>query len=185
MQVGPGRPVSTDCAAYSTDAGKGSSLTIASPVPAGQQVDVVARIVPAADAGTAVPADAILGLGVYFQGKQRVIDGTSLPELTEAFGYEYRLAGVTTAAGSAKRVSIATPAGKPYLIAYGSSPLGVAGSVHGELRVGGSTSGIGSGGALGIAWDPHGAGPSEQAVLTISGGTPTKGTLILAVYEPV
>ena len=189
IRVGPGAPYSSTCEASSTDAGTGSSMTIASPVPAGQSVDVVAQIVPSHQGGPAAPPDARLGLGVYFEGNQHVVDGVFLPERIESGGYDYKLADVRTAPGPSKTMSMVTPADTPYVIAYGSSPLGVSGQIEGILRVGKSESGIGaaagSGGSLGIARDPRPAGPADTASLTVTGGVPTKGKLILAIYLPV
>ncbi|MER7248585.1 hypothetical protein [Kribbella sp. NPDC000426] len=191
IRVGPGAPYSSTCDASSTDAGTGSSMTIASPVPAGERVDVVAQIVPSHRNGPAAPPDARLGLGVYFEGNQHVVDGVFLPERIESGGYDYKLADVRTAPGPSKTLSMVTPANTPYVIAYGSSPLGVSEHVEGTLRVGKSESGIGvaagSGGSLGIARDPRPAGPAETAGVTVAvtGGVPTKGKLILAIYLPV
>lgn len=189
IRIGPGAPYSSTCEASSTDAGTGSSMTIASPVPAGQRVDVVAQIVPSHQGGPAMPPDARLGLGVYFEGNQHAVDGLFLPERIESGGYDYKLAEVRTAPGPSKTMSMVTPADTPYVVAYGSSPLGISGQVEGTLRVGKSESGIGaaagSGGSLGIAYDPRPAGPTDTATLTVTGGVPTKGKLILAIYRPV
>ncbi len=187
MRVGPGQPFKSTCEASSTDAVIGSSLTIASPVPAGQRVDVVAQVVPASDARPPMPPDVRLGLGVYFQGPQRVIDGMELPEQTEVAGYRYRLAEVKTAPGPDRRLATDTPADQPYVVAYGGSPLGPGGGFQASLTVGKTETGVGVAsdvGGMGIGWDAHGAAPSERATLTIAEGNPTKGTLILAIYLP-
>jgi hypothetical protein len=187
MRIGSGQPLKSTCDAYSTDAAKGGGLTIASPVPAGQRVDVVAKIVPTSDARPPMPPDVRLGLGVYFQGSQRVIDGMELPEQTEVAGYRYRLAEVKTAPGPDRRLATDTPADQPYVVAYGGSPLGPGGGFRASLTVGKTEAGVGVAsdvGGLGIGWDAHGAAPSERATLTIADGKPTKGTLILAIYLP-
>ncbi|MFF0340004.1 hypothetical protein [Kribbella sp. NPDC004875] len=183
LRVGPGAPTRATCEANSTDAGVGNSLTIASPVPAGQRVEVVAQITPNG------PPDVRLGLGIYFQGAQRTVDGVQLPEQIERGGYDYRLADVRTATGPSKTLTMTTPTGTPYVVAYGSSPLGDPGEVIGTLRVGKNESAIGagrdSGGALGTSYEPHAAAPADHATLTVSAGEPTKGELILAIYLPV
>ncbi|RZT20729.1 hypothetical protein EV649_3881 [Kribbella sp. VKM Ac-2569] len=187
MRVGPGQPFKSTCEASSTDAVKGSSLTIASPVPAGQRVDVVATVMPTHGVRPPIPPDVRLGLGVYFQGTQRVIDGMELPEQTEVAGYRYRLAEVKTAPGPDRRLATDTPADQPYVVAYGGSPLGTGGGFRASLTVGKTETGVGvasDAGGMGIGWDAHGAGPSERATLTIAEGKPTKGTLILAIYLP-
>ncbi len=187
MRVGPGQPVKSTCEASSTDAVIGSSLTIASPVPAGQRVDVVATVVPTYGVRPPMPPDVRFGLGVYFQGPQRVIDGMELPEQTEVAGYRYRLAEVKTAPGPDRRLATDTPADQPYVVAYGGSPLGPGGGFRASLTVGKTETGVGIApdvGGMGIGWDAHGAAPSERATLTIADGKPTKGTLILAIYLP-
>ncbi|MGW7679505.1 hypothetical protein ACWGID_02110 [Kribbella sp. NPDC054772] len=188
IRVGPGAPHQSTCEANSTDAGAGSSLTVATPVPAGQQVDVVAQVVQAKPNGPAVPPDVRLGLGVYFQGAQRTVDGVQLPERIERGGYDYRLTDVRTAAGPTKRLTMNTPAGTPYVVAYSSSPLGDSGELIGTLQVGrtesASGSGSDSGGSLGTSYETHAAGPADHATLIVTTGEPTKGRLILAVYLP-
>ncbi len=186
MRIGPRQPIKATCDAYSTDAGKGGGLTIASPVPAGQRVDVIAKVLPTSPHLIGMPPDVRLGLGVYFQGPQRVIDGMELPEQTEVSGYRYRLAEVKTAPGPARTITTGTPADQPYIVAYGGSPLGT-GQLQASLTVGKTESGVSvtpDVGDMGIGWDPYGAGPSERATLTITEGKPTKGTLILAIYLP-
>jgi hypothetical protein len=189
VRVGPGEPNISTCVGNSTDAGAGDSVTLPAPVPAGQRVDVVAEVVPAKPGGPPVPPDTRFGLGVYFQGEQRTIDGVDLAERIELGGYDYRLADVRTAPGPSKKLTIATPAGRPYVIAYGSSPLGVAGEVTGSLWIGKTERTLSIGpnttGALGLSTYPRAAGAADRATLTVSNGTPTKGTLIVALYEPV
>jgi hypothetical protein len=187
MRIGPGQPVKATCEASSTDAAKGGGLTIASPVPAGQRVDVVATVMPTSPKLVGMPPDIRLGLGIYFQGPQRVIDGMELPERTEVAGYRYRLAEVKTAPGPDRRLATDTPADQPYVVAYGGSPLGTGGGFQASLTVGKTETGVGvapEAGGMGIGWDAHGPAPSERATLTITEGKPTKGTLILAIYLP-
>ncbi|NIK56311.1 hypothetical protein [Kribbella shirazensis] len=186
MRIGPGQPFKATCEASSTDAGKDGGLTIASPVPAGQRVDVVAKILPTSPHLIGMPSDVRLGLGVYFQGPQRVVDGMELPEQTEVAGYRYRLAEVKTAPGPDRRLATDTPADRPYVVAYGGSRLGT-GEFRASLTVGTTETGVGvapDAGGLGIGWDAHGAAPSERATLTVAEGKPTTGTLILAIYLP-
>jgi hypothetical protein len=189
MRIGPRQPFTATCDASSTDAGKGGGFTIASPVPAGQRVDVVAKVVPTSPKLILIdmPPDVRLGLGVYFQGPQRIIDGMELPERTEVAGYRYRLAEVKTAPGPDGRLATDTPANQPYVVAYGGSPLGTGGGFQASLTIGKTETGLGvapDAGGMGIGWDAHGPAPSERATLTIAEGKPTKGTLILAIYLP-
>lgn len=187
LRIGPGQPFQDTCTASSTDAAKGGGLTIDSPVPAGQRIDVVANVVPTHGVRPPIPLDVRLGLGVYFQGPQRVIDGMQLPEQTEVAGYRYRLAEVKTAPGPDGHLAADTPADQPYVVAYGGSPLGTGGGFRASLTVGKTETGVGVApevGGMGIGWDAHGAAPSERATLTIADGKPTKGTLILAIYLP-
>ncbi|TCC37156.1 hypothetical protein [Kribbella sindirgiensis] len=189
MRVGPGQPFKATCEANSTDAAAGGGLTIASPVPAGQRVDVVAKVVPTSPKLVLpdLPPDALLGMGVYFEGPQRVIDGMELPEQTEVAGYRYRLAEVKTAPGPDRSISTDTPADQPYVVAYGGSPLGTGGGFRASLTVGKTEASVGlapDAGGMGIGWDAHGAAPTERATLTVAEGKPTKGTLILAIYLP-
>ncbi|WP_350280778.1 hypothetical protein [Kribbella sp. HUAS MG21] len=184
MRIGSGKPYVSTCHADSTDAASGSSLTIASPAPAGQNVDVFAQVVPTRANGPAVPPDVRLGLGVYFQGPQRVVDGVPFPERTEVAGYRYRLAEVKSAPGTDRRLSVDTPADQPYVVAYGGSVLG-AGEFRADLTIGKTETGVGIApgiGGLGVGWDPHGPGPADRATLTVTEGKPTQGTLILAIY---
>ncbi|TDW88721.1 hypothetical protein [Kribbella sp. VKM Ac-2566] len=186
MRIGPRQPFTATCDASSTDAGKGGGFTIASPAPAGQRVDVVAKVLPTSPNLVGLPPDVRLGLGIYFQGPQRVIDGMELPEQTEVAGYRYRLAQVKTAPGPDRRLVADTPADQPYVVAYGGSMLGT-GEFRASLTIGKTETGLGvapDGGGMGIGWDAHGAAPSERATLTIAEGKPTKGTLILAIYLP-
>ncbi len=174
------------CEASSTDAGRGSSHTVPAP-PAGQQVEVVARIV--SNGKVPLPRDNVrLGLGIYAQGKQRLIDGTGIAERVEFDGYDYQLAQVREAAGTAGKVTIDTPADKPFLIAYGSSELGVPGDAEGELSFRGQLSGVGSSagtaGGLGSALIGWGPGPAGQAEMKVTKGKPTQGKVFIAIYLP-
>jgi len=184
LQLGAGTPYLATCDGSSTDATVRSSLTVPSPAPAGQRIEVIARIIPARKGVPPIPADSRLGVGIYFQGAQRVVDGVSLPEQTEVAGYVYRLAEVKTATGPTGRVSIDTPANQPYVIGYGASTLGT-GRFEARLSVGKTETGLsvdpGAQG-LGLGLDGHGAGPADRVTMTITKGKPSKGTLILAVY---
>ncbi|MFB6721683.1 hypothetical protein ACFCV3_16020 [Kribbella sp. NPDC056345] len=174
------------CEASSTDAGRGSSHIVPAP-PAGQQVEVVARIV--AKGKVPAPRDNVrLGLGIYAQGKQRVIDGVGIAERVEFGGYDYQLAQVREAAGPSGRVTIDTPADKPFLIAYGSSELGIPGEAEGEMSFRGQPGGIGkaagTAGGLGSGLSGWGPGPAGQAEMKVTKGKPTKGKVFIAIYLP-
>ncbi|WP_405062320.1 hypothetical protein OG474_11940 [Kribbella sp. NBC_01505] len=175
------------CDASSTDAGAGGSHTVQSP-PAGQKVDVVARIVIDKGQKAALPADARLGLGAYFQGKQRFIEDVGLAERIEVGGNNYRLAAVQEAPGTAGKVSIETPADTPLVLAYGSSTLGINGPAMGEMSFQGRSTGKSisaeQSGLLGNAWLPFAAGPASRAEMTLTKGKATKGKLFVAIYLP-
>jgi hypothetical protein len=186
IRIGAAKPYQSGCEAYSTDAGSGNSLTVDSPVPAGQVVDVVAQVVPTRKDSPAVPPDVRLGVGVYFQGPQRLADGVPFPERTELAGYSYRLAELKTAPGPDRHVSVDTPADRPYVVAYGGSSLGT-GEFRADLTIGKTQTGVGVApnvSGLGLGWHVQRAGPAERATLTVTEGKPTKGTLIVAIYLP-
>jgi hypothetical protein len=188
IQIGTNRSYQTTCEANSTDAGTGTGLTVTDVPPADGPVQAVARIVPVHSSGAAVPPTARLGLGIYFHEGQRTLSGVSLDERIEVEGYDYQLADTKIASGPDGRVSIDTPVGQPYVIAYGSSPLGTSGRVEGTLTVGRAQTTLaaapGTGGSLGIGREPKPAGPADRATLTLTQGKATKGTLIVAIYLP-
>ena len=185
------------CFANSTDAGAdglGSTVPLAaSPEP----VQVTATIVDLKGNPVTVK-DARLALGVYFQGAQRVVtapDGSkvSLNEVTEANGYTYKLAELKTAdAATARKLSIGTPAGKPFVFAAGSTALGGAGRVTGKVT--GIDTGFylatdpslpGGPDDFGLSLTAEPPGAAGTATFELEQGHPTKGKYVLAVYLPM
>ena len=66
VQLGAGTPYLSSCDGSSTDGALRGTLTVPSPGPAGQRIDVVARIVPARNGVPPVPGGSRLGVGIYF-----------------------------------------------------------------------------------------------------------------------
>ncbi|MFG1815857.1 hypothetical protein ACGFIF_18995 [Kribbella sp. NPDC049174] len=169
------------CSSSVTDAVQGSAMTWGDVAGAGEQVVVVATLVDQNGRPVSVP-EAQIGLGVYQKGDQRpVADGVALDELTEYSGYTYRLADVRTVdAVAGKALELATPEGKPFLIAYGSSDIGSNATVELSglsLQSNGDT----GGGVATVGEAARGAGTASVA---ISKGKATKGKLVLALYLP-
>lgn len=177
----------TTCNASSTDGGSGTGHTVAG-VPAGQKVGVIARVV-ATGKNMSVPDHVRLGLGLYAEGKQRIVDGIAIPERVEAGGYDYQLADVRTAPAPSRRLTVATPADQPFVIAYGTSALGIPGMARANLSFRGDSSDIGTESGtetgLGVGRSVYGGGPADRATLTMSLGKPTKGQLFIGIYLPV
>ena len=141
--------------------------------------------------------DARLAFGVYYQGAQRVVTGPDgnkvyLDEVTEAYGYTYKLADLKTAdAASTRRLAIGIPTGKPFVLAAGSTALGDTGLVDGNVK--GLDSDLylstdptlpGSPDDLGLTQAAVPPRQNDTATLEIDQGHPTKGKYVLAVYLP-
>jgi hypothetical protein len=187
---------STGCWSESTDPGGGGGGTITDGPPAGQPVDVTAETIDNSGRRVTVPG-ARIGVGVYFQGPQRTVTdksggSLSLPELTESSGYTYKLDQLKTVdAATTRELSLATPAGRPYLIAAGSTPLSggetpVTATLDTDSEEGSLSADEGaSDGSFGLGTYPQPAGASIAATLRLTEGKPTKGLLVLAIYVPV
>jgi hypothetical protein len=178
------------CVALTTDvgtAGGGGFSAIGKP---GETVDVTAKLIDKSGRVVKVPG-ARIGFAIYEKGPQRVYEGTSLDERTEYSGTTYQLHEVKAVdATSTRKVQLDTPADTPFLVAYGSSPLGA--TVEGSLDGLSSDQGMlttDEGPLVSRSWgmytDGQAAGPSKTATVRITKGTPTKGKLILAIYTPV
>jgi hypothetical protein len=169
----------SSCSSDSVDAVRGSALTLDDVPEAGQ---ATATLVDRAGRPVSVP-QARIGLAVYQKGAHTTIDGVTLDELTEYKGYTYKLADVRTAdATRTRKLTIPTPAGQPFLVAFGGSPLGP-GDIQIALGGGLSVTGMSdTGGGISIT----GASSREagSASVSITKGRPTKGKLILGVYLP-
>ncbi|HEY0620439.1 MAG TPA: hypothetical protein VGD15_22730 [Kribbella sp.] len=195
IRIGSSVERRTNCDAGNTDAGGGGGLVLDEAPASGTAVDVAIRIVDAK--GRPVTAKGgRLGLGVYFQGAQRIIDDgsgykVSLDEVTEVSGYTYKLAEVKTAdAATARRFSIEVPTDKPYVLAAGSTSLGgssqiratVSGPPSSDLVL--STDRSTSEASFGLTMGAEAPGATRTATLELVEGKPTKGKYVLAVYLP-
>lgn len=157
-------------------------------VKAGQVNTARLRLTDRKGTPVSVPA-ARIGFAVYQLGPQRLIEGDGdrlgLDEIKEYAGHLYRLGDVRTAAATAKSVQVATPAGVPFLVAYGSTDTGNARTrvqLDGlDDQSPGYSHPFGAGQSLG-AQAGRGAG---TATLRVTEGNPTKGKLVVAVYTPV
>jgi hypothetical protein len=171
----------TGCDAATLDAGRSSSATLPSGPKAGENVNVTVTLIDKKNRPVSVPG-ARIGLGIYQKGQQRKVDDATLDEVAEYNGYNYRLTEVKTAdATTAKLLELATPAGRPFLVAYGSSDLG---TTNVRTRLTGLTTDAGNDTGGGIGTVGEAARDAGTAKLTIEAGHPTKGLLILGIYLP-
>jgi hypothetical protein len=196
VRIGSGQERRTICYAATTDAGSsGGPILDEAPAP-GTALNVTAGIVDAK--GRPVTVQGVrLGLGVYFQGAQRIIeDGSgskiSLNEVTEASGYTYKLAEVKTAdAATVRRFSIDVPTDKPYVLAAGSTSLGGAALIRADVSgppssdIGLSTDSGTADASFGLALGAEAPSTARTATLALLEGKPTKGKYVLAVYRPI
>jgi hypothetical protein len=181
----------TNCDSQSTDAGGGGELTISIPGMVGQVVDATVTLRDGRGRPVSRPGVRI-GLGIYRPGAQRIIGGVgdqqvSLDEVTEYGGYLYKLTDVRTVdAKTTNRLDIATPEGKPFLVAYGTTDLGAAtmtATVTGLSPAGSGYSGSGEHGT-GVGLVGQAARKAGTARITVTGGKPTGGKLLLGIYVP-
>jgi hypothetical protein len=133
-----------------------------------------------------------IGLGIYQAGAQRPIGGVgdkqvSLDEVREYSGYLYKLTDVRTVdAKTTDHLDIATPEGKPFLVAFGSTDLGAAtvtATLTGLSPAGAGTSNSGEHG-VGVGLVGEAARKAGTARMTVTGGKPTEGKLLLGIYVP-
>jgi hypothetical protein len=170
------------CPANSLDAGTGTSFVPGvAPPPAGQQVKVTVQLEDKSGRPVTRPKDWI-GLGIYTRGEQQIIDGTSLAGVVEHGGYNYRLTEVKHVPLTiARTVTISTPAGKPFLISYGSTK-----SLSEGARV--SLTGLDGGAsdsAGGVSTIGQAAIPAGSATATVEGaGQNTAAEVFVALYLP-
>jgi len=168
------------CTGGTIDAGTGSSATLPNSWQTGQLVDVQVLLEDKNGKRVKNP-DEWIGVGIYAKGKQRAISDSFLDELREYNGFNYELAEVKQAdAKSATALELATPADKPFLVAYGTAGLAgdsptvtVSGVAHG------TTAGGGGIGVVGQA-----ARPAGTVKVTLSTGRYTSGKLLVALYLP-
>lgn len=170
------------CWSETIDAVQGPAGTLTDVAKAGEQVVATATLVDQNGRTVSMP-EARIALGVYQKGAQRqVADGVALDELTEYQGYSYRLADVQTLdAVAGKPLQLATPAGQPFLIAYGSSDLGSSKATVKLTGLSLETSNDTGGGVATVGEEARGAGTVSVAV---SAGKATKGKLVAALYLP-
>ena len=181
----------SSCDSQSTDAGGVGQLTISVPGMVGQVVEATITLRDGRGRPVSMPGVRI-GLGIYRPGAQRIIGGVgdqqvSLDEVTEYGGYLYKLTDVRTVdAKTTDHLDMATPEGKPFLVAYGSTNLGavtVTGTVTGLSPAGSGYSGSGEHG-VGVGLVGEAARKAGTARMTVSGGKPTQGKLLLGIYVP-
>ncbi|NEA36273.1 hypothetical protein [Streptomyces sp. SID13031] len=181
------------CFNASTDATIEGNHPLPGRFPAGQAMEITVALVKTDGTPTTMP-DVRLGVGAYFQQPLRVIkDGNgatkSLEEAIEMGGYDYKLAEVRTVdAASVRQMSIATPAGKPYLLVAGSTSLGSP-TAAGVLDDRGTETMMMTNApmddAFGMTVTGRPAYPSAgRATLKVTAGKPTKGKLVIALYLP-
>lgn len=181
-----GQPDTTmSCSGDSVDAGLGSYTDLgATPPAAGQEVKVTVRFEDTKGRLVDRPQGWI-GLGIYDLGKQRTIDTTTLEEVTEYNGHNYRLAKLESVAASAGHLELATPADTPFLVVHGSTADAGADALA-RLTGLGDDSANQSGG---YGTTGRGARPAGTAKLTLTDQEgravphPT-GKLFLALYLP-
>jgi hypothetical protein len=180
----------SSCDSQSTDAGGGGGLTISVP---GLVGTIEATITLRDGRGRPVSRPGVrIGLGIYQPGAQRIIGGVgvqqvSLDEVREYSGYRYKLTDVRTVdARTTDHLDIATPEGKPFLVAFGSTDLGAAtvtATLTGLSSAGAGTSGSGEHG-VGVGLVGEAARKAGTARMTVTGGKPTEGKLLLGIYVP-
>lgn len=170
----------TSCTADSTDAAAGSSWTPATLPKDGQRVKVTVQLEDKDGRPVTRPTDWV-GLGIYAKGKQRTIDDSTLDEVKEYGGRNYRLTEVKQAdLRTAKDLELATPADKPFLVAYGTA--GLKGDQP-TVEISGLTHGTPStGGGIGLVGEA--ARPAGKAKIHLSTGKYTSGHLVIALYVP-
>lgn len=194
-----GRDVATlgKCESDSTDAGAGGEVRIPGAsrgLLPGKTAEATIRLTD--EQGRPVSAPGVrLGLGIYQPGPQRELDAgpgvakIRLDEWAEQSGRLYKLTDVRTMdaarVAANQKLTVPTPAGVAFLVAYGSSDLGTAPA---EVRLSGLSqepaalsSSRGSEG-VGMSIAVEAARPAGAAQLYLAGGKPTKGRLFLAVY---
>jgi hypothetical protein len=170
----------TSCSGNTTDAGSGSSWTPGTLPKAGQRVKVTVQLEDKNGRPVSRPNDWV-GLGIYAKGEQRTIDDTTLDVVREYAGRNYRLTEVKQAdVKTTKDLELATPADKPFLVAYGTAGLKgdqptveISGLTHGTPSVGG-----------GIGLVGEAARPAGKAKVHLSTGKYTSGHLVIALYLP-
>jgi hypothetical protein len=182
------------CFASSFDAGNNGGVSDTVKLPASAEPVQVTATVVGKNGEPLTDKNALLALGVYYQGAQRVIDATvSLDEITELNGYNYKLADLKTAdAATTQRLTINLPTGKPFALTAGSTALGNTKEVSGQVTGAGAKLGLysdprepGNPDDFGVATNLEPAGTSSTATLQIQRGQAAKGKYILAVYLPM
>lgn len=184
-----GKPTSkVSCSGDSLDPGQGSYTFDGVAPPAGQEVKVTVRLENSKGQLVDRPQDWI-GMGIYDLGKQRTVDTTSLEELTENGGHNYRLAKLMTVdAAKADHLELATPADTPFLLSYGSTGDSAAEGTTDVIHLTGLGDEIGNQaggyGTQGVAARPAGLAKITLKDFNEHPVAHPKGTLFIALYLP-
>ncbi|MEV8374316.1 hypothetical protein AB0P21_16350 [Kribbella sp. NPDC056861] len=162
----------------------------------GQTVEVTVQVVDSAGKTVIGIPDLRIGVGAYSLAPRRFVeslDGTvELSNVIEYGGYTYKVGHVRTAgAATSRKVTIETPADKPYLIAYGGHSLdkvALKAKLTGlkpelDVDLGSPEPGTGLGDGPSSTYGQP-AGPAGEATLSIVDGQSSKGLLYLAIYVP-
>jgi hypothetical protein len=167
------------------EAGQGwSELTV------GQAASLRVQLVDGTTGKPTQVEGALITAAVYELGAQTPVTDASgktvavVPEVREHQGYRYLLEGVVTRpAAKGPLPQVRTPAGKPFLLTWGSAGQDAADPNRGVLYLEGlaETSGIEGGGWSTTAQPARAAG---TATLRLDGPRPAAGTDFIAVYVP-
>ncbi|OFE17226.1 hypothetical protein BA895_17415 [Humibacillus sp. DSM 29435] len=134
-----------------------------------------------------VNPDAQVAAAIYAKGPQRDVTDPStgkvalqVPQVREYQGYRYRLDSLAVGRVSAGPLRRDTPAGKPFIVFFGTTetPVGTAGSTH----VDGLTDGSVNAGDGGQTTANQPARPAGTITLRHEGATPKRGVQLLAIY---
>jgi hypothetical protein len=136
--------------------------------------------------------DLRIGVGAYAMRPPRVVQTATghalLDEVLEYGGQTYQLAKVVTGdPKSARPLSLDTPGGKPYLVAFRNIEAGqetVAQVAMRSQKVNIRPGQLEQGPSRYISTWGQSAGAAGQATMRIIKGRPTKGTLLLSLYLP-
>lgn len=194
IQIDAGAASYVDCSSSRSDVSKETGKPIPVQASPGQSVEVSVvmhnNVQPATEPGSRI------GVGAYDLEPPRIVKDSagqtaSVAQTVDWDGRKYKLADLKSGNAASRQLSIATPGGRPFLLDYSSTELGIP---IAEAKVTGlprSTALVLSpdgdyGLAIGIdngRYISPAAAPGT-ATLKLTKGKPTKGMLILALYVP-